>query len=383
MGLIPDTTKSTENDTSKRPLLSDTMTVIDQVPTNATTLTYNATLPTTSHHDIPPPPFEEAVQNLPDVANNNRAISAEPPNYFSISITPNTPVVYPNDWTVTGGPSTVPVERDSDLNVTTYDPITESNPDRLWQYLTTYSDAPRMEIVVEGYRWEDRWDTEWYTDSNGNRLMRQVHRRERITDFYLTIDASSYVNTQWTRVVAVATKEGRLRTIREILEEFTQSKDALKEIGMTKQVAWDFNELNSALLAIARSVYPNEIEISYKPKNAHVKACASNTTARLARNNWIRCLLVVSCLWICALPVWLSRRKVEALVVSSYEAEQTSESKQAETRIGSTKSDFCRVAFFLQMEFMPTAPVAVFYQRNYYLIQSAIVSRSRRTIMAI
>jgi hypothetical protein len=186
---------------------------------------------TSNPNEAPPPSFEEAV----GAVQPGSALDDLPPDYLSVSISPNAPWIFPQDWNpAIAGPSLAEIERDSDFNVTSYSPELESNPDSIWRYFLTYSDAPRMEIRIEGYRYEDRWHAESYTE-NGRTRTRQVHRRERVTDFFTSIDASSYVNPQWSRVVAVG-KGGEARNIRDVLEEFTHSKDRLKEIGMTKQV---------------------------------------------------------------------------------------------------------------------------------------------------
>lgn len=82
--------------------------------------------------------------------------------------------------------------------------------------------------------------------------------------------------------------------------------------------------------------------------NSQILACSSNETAKLARSTWVRCLLVVTCLWICALPVWLMRKKVHKLV----------------------------------LEF-DAVPVQVFWERNYWIVRGAVAARGRRRIVAI
>ncbi|KAI9014092.1 hypothetical protein DFJ74DRAFT_681227 [Hyaloraphidium curvatum] len=298
----------------------------------------------------PPPPFEEAVGSAPPPPLQDGQMSPVdmPPDYFAVSVTPNTPVIYPNDWVPSvRGPTSVHIERDSLFNVTSYAKELEHNPDELWRYLMSFSDPPRMEIRIEGWRWETRWHVEHYTE-NGQTRSRTVSREERVTDFLTCIDASPYINPQWTRVVALS-QSGEGQSIRDVLEEFTRSKDRLKEIVMSKQLVWDFNALTAALTSIARSQYPHNIAVSYHPTNSQVTACASNKAAKLARRCWVWCLLSITCLWICALPIWLSRRKVEALV----------------------------------MEFVPVAPVSVFYTRNYHHILQAIATRSRTPIVAV
>lgn len=98
-----------------------------------------------------PPPFEDAIATGPGAAPTEL-----PPNYYAVSVTPNVPWMLPHEWRPNGR-SNVEIERNSDLNVISYAKELESNPDEIWKYFLTYSDAPRMEIQIEGYRYEDRY----------------------------------------------------------------------------------------------------------------------------------------------------------------------------------------------------------------------------------
>lgn len=187
----------------------------------------------------PPPPFDPS-----------EPIDA-PPDYRAITIVPEAPFLTPAQVPPIAA-SQVKVERDSELNVTTYDAIVESNPDELWRYFLTYSDKPGLEARIEGWRYEDRWRTESYFE-NGEHRSRQVHERERVTDFMVSVNLSAYIQPGWKRLVAIDQK-GNFRPIREVLEEFTLNKERLKEIGMTKQVQWDFAQVISTLLI--RSLIP-------------------------------------------------------------------------------------------------------------------------------
>ncbi|KAJ3339434.1 hypothetical protein HDU93_008249 [Gonapodya sp. JEL0774] len=247
------------------------------------------------------------------------------------------------------GPSRVEIERSGDADVRTYDVRTAFDPDELLHYFLTYSDRPQLFVKMEGTHTEHWTEYESYTDGQGNRHTRPVHRQRVVTDFNISMDASSYIHPQWTHMAAIQGYHQNkpfnvpTKTIREVLTEYTNSDNILKEIHLRKQIRWDFDSLTPALVVAVRNAgYGGHISVTYPTKNDSVTAKAPNFVARATDSCLVKTLCVVTCLCICFWPAWiLYRKKVDALII----------------------------------EFPAVAPGSVFYQRNYYNIVAAVARR--------
>ncbi|KAJ1341112.1 hypothetical protein BSLG_004283 [Batrachochytrium salamandrivorans] len=79
----------------------------------------------------------------------------------------------------------------------------------------------------------------------------------------IKIEVTRLMSTYWSRIVCVPNKETGPRTLRETLEDYTRSENIWKEIHLTKQPLWDFNELSRALeFAVRQAGYNEKVKIS-------------------------------------------------------------------------------------------------------------------------
>ena len=93
---------------------------------------------------------------------------------------------------------------------------------------------------------------------------------ETVTDFDIQLDASHYVQNQWTRIVDVGGTSLRNAALHlerkkkflenkfffflgETMDEYANSTNYFKEITMQKQVQWDLNAITKAIVFTVRS----------------------------------------------------------------------------------------------------------------------------------
>jgi hypothetical protein len=92
-------------------------------------------------------------------ATSARAIDDQPPNYFDISIVPNSAILHNNEVTPYTEASKAKIERNM-KGVLSSDSLIDKNPDQLWLYFMTYlNEKPRLKVEICGYYTEVKLST--------------------------------------------------------------------------------------------------------------------------------------------------------------------------------------------------------------------------------
>ncbi|KAI8614990.1 hypothetical protein BC830DRAFT_337466 [Chytriomyces sp. MP71] len=137
--------------------------------------------------------------------------------------------------------------------------------------------------------------------------------RHTVTDFVFSIDATNYVAPTWERIVATPNKdlkEPELGEWRAVMEEFTRSRNLLKEIHLQKQILWDFNNLRTSIYTSIRAMgYMHDLSITFPQSNCKISALSASTMSRAADNTCVKIFCVVTCLCIIFYPIFLLSRK--------------------------------------------------------------------------
>ncbi|KAJ3339433.1 hypothetical protein HDU93_008248 [Gonapodya sp. JEL0774] len=252
----------------------------------------------------PPPTYEEAIQisnrgvpppgmdmskispsvpspqdaGSPSTPTNNAVMppqgvgfTSQPPPYYDVSVVPKDStlfggfIMFQGQQPTFAGPSLVEIEHNSDGDVKTFSPLTATNAEALFHFFLTYADRPLVFVQICGTHTEHYTTVEHYTDSNGHHHTRHVQHTRTVTDFDFRMDVSNYFSPQWSSLVAVqSSPQVASRTIEEVLQEFTQSENKLKEIHMRKQARWDYDQLSPALVAAVRSTgYMGHVSVTF------------------------------------------------------------------------------------------------------------------------
>ncbi len=85
-----------------------------------------------------------------------------------------------------------------------------------------------------------------------------MHHTRNVTDFNFSLDLAQYVSHQWWRVVVMPSKKtvkaGEYVSLRDAIEQYTQSDKNIKQIVCQKQVVgWNFQELTDKIKSIIYS----------------------------------------------------------------------------------------------------------------------------------
>ncbi|XJO72687.1 hypothetical protein BDV3_003774 [Batrachochytrium dendrobatidis] len=271
-----------------------------------------------------------------------------PPDYFDVSIIPTGSVLYPQNCPALGAYSDAEIiQSSSSMNIESHDSKLDKNPDELWRFFMSNLQNPRLMVDIHGYHTETK-----YIEEVRDGESRTTSRQEDVSDFRIKIDVTRLMSTYWSRIVCVPDKNASPRNLRETLEDYTRSDHIWKEIHLTKQPLWDFNELSCALeFAVRQTGYMHKIKISFPQKAAKVSVYSSHTLSRLSRSTFVWVICILSCLWIIVLPIYLLMRK--------------------------------KVSTKIVCEFPMMVSGHDFYMRHYYTIQNMAKSRSFKTIQAI
>lgn len=291
----------------------------------------------------PPPPYESVFG--PTNAFPAPGQQRLPADYVNVSTVPATSAM---SWsevvTRPPGPSSVPSQREQNGNVASYD-ARLNNPEELWKFIVGHStELPGFELEIEGFDSETNYAPRDYRDN-------EVHVADlgigdtKTPRFWITMDLTPYLAAAPSRIVDV---QGR--PINLALQDYCSSTSELKELVVTKQIWWDFEELKHAVYGIVRQAGWDglvDIRINFSKNKVYAR---SDTPASHAKNDPItQCCMIVTCCWICAgTAANAATKKVSTLVV----------------------------------EYPAIAPVREFYDKNFYVIADGVKNRVTQRVRA-
>ncbi|KAI9332517.1 hypothetical protein BDR26DRAFT_869228 [Obelidium mucronatum] len=199
-------------------------------------------------------------------------------------------------------------------DVITHDPIIAQDEESLFRYFLWYlREKPAMLVHCYGSHEESRMVAHHTTDSDGHH--HTTYRRETytVTDFDFSIDVSNYIAPEWDQIVAIPKERPSDLYIGEwkaVMEQFTRSKNLLKEIHLQKEICWDYDGVTKSLLtAIRMTGYCHNIKIDYVKTNNVISAHSSSALSKFADNMCVKVMCVVTCLCIVFFPIFLMVRK--------------------------------------------------------------------------
>lgn len=189
-----------------------------------------------------------------------------------------------------------------------HDPILDHDAEELWRFLLSNLNSPRLAIHVLASHTETRTRIVTRRNKHGTTTSRTENYTETVTDCDFSVDVSSYVLPQWSRIVAQSSRGAS--TVRETLEEYTSSRNAFKEIRLEKIVVWDYDRVTQLLSDLVRSTRLGcHVRVEFPKQDWKVSALASNRRSRAAHSTLVRVLCVLSCLCVVFWPVWAIARK--------------------------------------------------------------------------
>ncbi|OBZ91470.1 hypothetical protein A0J61_00437 [Choanephora cucurbitarum] len=175
----------------------------------------------------------------------------------------------------------------------------------LVRFLYQHNTPPRLIIHFHGYHEETTWTVETVRNRDGDEVQQRVPTTRQIDDFKFDLDCSADVSSECQGIYLLPDpKTGEQKRLRQLCDEYVHSKNALKELKMTKEIEWDFNNLTRALTtAIRDSGFYDFINITYSLENHETVVKTDEKISKLADNKYIRFFFFITCLWILAWPI--------------------------------------------------------------------------------
>eukprot|EP00842_Homolaphlyctis_polyrhiza_P006756 jgi/Hompol1/7081/HPOL_005186-RA len=258
----------------------------------------------------PPPSYQQAIAGMPDPQHMQM-----PAQFFDFSSIPQTNVLFPQNCPpLLNGPSSIPIKTEGN-EVFAFSSVLDHNPDELWRFFMSHIDKPGLVIAIRG------WHREWRTRVVQRDGRTEIERYEEdVTDFHFHLDAGAYVSPAWSRMVCMPRPGQVPQSYRTTIEEYTRSRNILKEIHLVKQPLWDYDNLTRAIqFCIRQTGYPHFISVNYTMPNSQISVFCDHPLSRVAHNTCMRILCVLTCLCIIFAPIYfLSRKKTSNKLIVEY-----------------------------------------------------------------
>ncbi|CAG8781794.1 36368_t:CDS:2, partial [Racocetra persica] len=141
-------------------------------------------------------------------------------------------------------------------------------------------------LNTDGYHTESRDDSYYTVDSDGNSHRTNQSTNVEVVDFKLTLDLSDYILPTGV-IYTIPKKSHPPQGVMQVLREYIEHKNLLKEIEMRKIVIWDYESLTRAISSTIRQQgFRNDLRITYPLRNHIVKVQSDHKFAHFVRNPW-------------------------------------------------------------------------------------------------
>jgi hypothetical protein len=129
-----------------------------------------------------------------------------------------------------------------------------------------------------------------------------------VTNFEVRYDLTQLIDPMG-MIYSVPDADNNCRTVSQLLADYTQDDNKFKSLVLTKYILWDYTELQQAIIGAFRSVgYYGEIAITFPKEQYEISVHSAHRMRKLARNNLVRALCFVTCLWVIAGPAYVFSR---------------------------------------------------------------------------
>ncbi|CAG8517957.1 5475_t:CDS:2 [Gigaspora rosea] len=204
--------------------------------------------------------------------------------------------------------------------VTSFDYKLNRDAESLYRFFVARNDKPQMAITIMGYHTESKDDSYYTVDSEGNSRRVDQSTNVEVVDFKFTLDLSDYILPTGV-IYTIQRLNHPPIEIMQILKEYVEHKNLLKEIEMRKVVIWDYETLTRAISSTIRQQgFRDDIRITYPLRNHIVKVQSDHKLAHFLRNPWVKFISIITCLWIILWPIsWLYKKTFKNQLRSNFQ----------------------------------------------------------------
>lgn len=182
----------------------------------------------------------------------------------------------------------------------THDDNLNRDVNALAGYFSRFNQPPEFQVRVTGFHMETR--TRTVSDGNGG--SRTETYEEKVIDFLYSVDASRFLWPIGFMQVLPDKNTGRARTLFEVLSEYANSGNLLKNITMYKDIRWNFLYLHQMITSQIRALgWGRGLDVEFPMQHNQVVARSNSALANMWSNKCVRCLCIfpffipIGCLW--------------------------------------------------------------------------------------
>ncbi|KAI8817007.1 uncharacterized protein EV422DRAFT_260386 [Fimicolochytrium jonesii] len=222
------------------------------------------------------------------------------------------------------GPSTAEIER-SGHGVVSYDRRLDSDQDELWRFFLTHltNSPPKGTMRCHGHYDTQHHTTHTTTNADGTTSTSTTTTTTNHTVFDISITLTNYIPRQWAYLCA-RDKNGQCIPVKTAINMYTGDSSSLKEMKLVKQIDWPLEQLTALARARIRELgFRDNLDVVITFDNNTIVARSSSGLSSFAHNTAVRCLCVISCLWLIFLPMfWALKTTVKFRLIAIYKTEK-------------------------------------------------------------
>ena len=167
----------------------------------------------------------------------------------------------------------------------------QTSMDELLLFFNTHNSRPLVGCLVEGWHHETRHRQRRVEEGNGKHHYVTETYLELVTDFKYKIDLTSFV---YPYGYLVSVDENKL-SVPQLCQKFVDDKNLLKSLQMTKEVHFDFKQLDAMVQGYIRSLgWWRGLTVSFPQANHSLRVYNENTLSEMWENSCCNCLMHVT-----------------------------------------------------------------------------------------
>ena len=167
----------------------------------------------------------------------------------------------------------------------------QTSMDELLLFFNTHNSRPLVGCLVEGWHHETRHRQRRVEEGNGKHHYVTETYVELVTDFKYKIDLTSFV---YPYGYIVSVDENKL-SVPQLCQKFVDDENLLKSLQMTKEVHFDFKQLDAMVHGYIRSLgWWRGLTVSFPQANHSLRVYNENMLSEMWEDRCCNCLMHVS-----------------------------------------------------------------------------------------
>ncbi|KAJ1838966.1 hypothetical protein LPJ70_005246, partial [Coemansia sp. RSA 2708] len=173
----------------------------------------------------------------------------------------------------------------------------------LLRFLNECNERPRVTIEVVGSHDENRVTDSVRTENGQVRRDTQT-RRETVVDFKFTMELTPFIHEKGSLYAARSPVTNQPMDIRDIVQSYVDSDNALKEIRVAKKAIWDYDAVRREIARVVQEAgYPHNVLVTFPMAQDCIKVKSNAMVSRVWRHPITSFLCCISCACLVGWPI--------------------------------------------------------------------------------